>query len=220
MSQSDPASVPASRQDLFDRLDELAITTSTIEHDAVFTVAESSVLERDIAGAHTKNLFLKCKKGRLFLLVALNNAEINLKQLHKILGCGRLSFGKPELLMQVLGVRPGSVTPFSLINDRDARVTVILDEPMMREEILNYHPLENTATTSIARGDLIRFVRSCGHDPHIMLVSGPEAAEPANPLLDQKSNRRSEPWNRFDTAQSCVAKRSEAIRNLPGEDET
>lgn len=171
-----PAQHPATRQDLMCRLDELGIKTQTVDHEAVFTVAESSELKKNIPGGHTKNLFLKCKKNNIYLLVALNDTEINLKTLHKVLGSGRLSFGKPELLMELLGVRPGSVTPFSLINDRDARVTVILDEAMMRHDILNYHPLENTATTSIGRDDLMKFIRSCGHEPHIMIVNGEEAA--------------------------------------------
>ena len=113
--------MPATRQDLFARLAELGIETATVEHEAVFTVAESSRLERELPGGHTKNLFLKDKKGRLFLVVALGHAQIDLKTLHKTLGCDRLSFGKPELLMEVLGVTPGSVTPFALINDRARR---------------------------------------------------------------------------------------------------
>lgn len=163
--------MPASRQDLFDRLAELGIATETMEHPAVFTVAESSELERQLAGAHTKNLFLKDKRNRLFLVVALAHAQIELKSLHKALGCDRLSFGKPELLGEVLGVAPGSVTPFALINDKARRVTVILDADMMRYERLNYHPLANTATTNIAREDLITFIRACGHEPRILAVA-------------------------------------------------
>jgi Ala-tRNA(Pro) deacylase len=164
--------VPATRQDLLARLEALGIASTTVEHEAVFTVAESSRLERELPGGHTKNLFLKDKKDRLYLVVALGNAHIDLKSLHKQLGSDRLSFGKPELLMDVLGVPAGSVTPFALINDRDHRVTVILDADMMRHERLNYHPLENTATTNIAREDLVRFIRSCGHEPRIMAVAG------------------------------------------------
>jgi Ala-tRNA(Pro) deacylase len=137
----------------------------------VFTVAESSKLERELPGGHTKNLFLKDRKGSLFLVVALGRAHIDLKSLHKTLGCDRLSFGKPELLMEVLGVPPGSVTPFALINDTAHRVTVILDADMMRHERLNYHPLENTATTNIARADLIAFIRACGHEPRTVAVA-------------------------------------------------
>ncbi len=163
--------LPATRQDLLARLAELGIATTTLEHEAVFTVAESSRLERELPGGHTKNLFLKDKKDRLYLVVALGHAHIDLKGLHKTLGSDRLSFGKPELLMQVLGVPAGSVTPFALVNDKAGRVTVILDADMMRHERLNFHPLENTATTNIAREDLLRFIRACGHAPRIMAVS-------------------------------------------------
>lgn len=163
--------MPVTRHDLLARLAELGIASTTVEHEAVFTVAQSSRLERELPGGHTKNLFLKDKKGRLFLVVALGAAHIDLKSLHKALGSDRLSFGSPELLMEVLGVPPGSVTPFALINDTARRVTVILDADMMRHERLNYHPLENTATTSIGREDLLRFIRSCGHEPHILAVA-------------------------------------------------
>ena len=162
--------MPATRQDLLARLDELGMATTTLEHEAVFTVAESSRLERELPGGHTKNLFLKDKKDQLYLVVALGSAHIDLKTLHKRLGSDRLSFGKPEVLMEVLGVPGGSVTPFALINDKARRVTVVLDADMMRHERLNYHPLENTATTNIAREDLLRFIRSCGHEPRVMAV--------------------------------------------------
>jgi len=163
--------VATSRQELLARLSALGIETETLEHPAVFTVAESSVLERRLPGGHTKNLFLKDRKDRLFLIVALGHARIDLKTLHKSVGCERLSFGRAELLMEVLGVPPGSVTPFALINDTACRVTVILDADMMRYERLNYHPLANTATTNIARDDLVRFIRSCGHEPRILTVA-------------------------------------------------
>ena len=166
--------MPASRQDLFARFAELGIGTETVDQPAVFTVAESSKLERELPGGQTKNLFLKDKKGRLFLVVALGHAHIDLKSLHKTLACDRLSFGRPELLMEVLGVPAGSVTPFALINDTAHRMTVILDADMMRHERLNYHPLLNTATTNIARQDLLTFIRSCGHEPRIVAVASPE----------------------------------------------
>jgi len=164
--------MPASRQDLFARLARLGILTETVEHEAVFTVQQSIKLERTLPGGHTKNLFLKDKKDRLFLVVALSRARIDLKNLHQILGSDRLSFGRPELLLEVLGVPAGSVTPFALINDTHRRVTVILDADMMRQERLNYHPLENTATTNIAREDLLRFIAACGHTPRILAVAG------------------------------------------------
>ena len=161
----------AARQQLFARLAELAIETRTIEHEAVFTVAQSSRLERELPGGHTKNLFLKDKKGALFLVVALGHAHIDLKSLHRTLGCDRLSFGKPELLMEVLGVPAGSVTPFALINDTARCVTVILDADMMLHEQLNFHPLENTASINIRREDLLTFIRACGHEPRVVAVS-------------------------------------------------
>jgi Ala-tRNA(Pro) deacylase len=114
----------------------------------------------------------------LFLVVALGHAHIDLKSLHRTLGCDRLSFGKPELLMEILGVPAGSVTPFALINDRARRVTVILDADMMRHEQLNFHPLENTASTNIGREDLLTFIRACGHEPRVVAVSV-DAAAPA-----------------------------------------
>lgn len=166
--------MPATRADLFARLAELGIETRTVEHEPVFTVAESEKLERDLPGGHTKNLFLKDAKGKLFLVTAESHSQVNLKTLHKILGCARLSFGKPELLMEVLGVAPGSVTAFALINDRARQVTFVLDERLMAFDTINCHPLENTATTNIARDDLLRFIRSCGHEPHIIgLVDDP-----------------------------------------------
>ncbi|PTW63381.1 Ala-tRNA(Pro) hydrolase [Breoghania corrubedonensis] len=174
--------MPATREDLMARLEQLAIQTETIEHERVFTVAESSKIDREIEGGHTKNLFLKDKKGRLFLVVVLADATIDLRQIHKLIGAqGRVSFGNAELLEEVLGVTPGSVTPFALINDTGHRVTPVLDAQMMTHDRLNYHPLSNDATTSIGREDLLAFVRACGHEPQIIAVSG-EAREAAERL--------------------------------------
>lgn len=163
----DAASPPATRQELFNRLAELDIRVQTIEHPAVFTVAESEALERDIAGGHTKNLFLKDAKGRLFLIIAHAQTGIDLKSLHKRLGAARFSFGKADLMKTVLGVSPGSVTAFALINDPTGRVSVVIDQALMQFDTINCHPLENTATTSIAREDLLRFIRACGHTPSV-----------------------------------------------------
>lgn len=166
---------PATRADLLARLSELGIPAETFEHAAVFTVGDSLELQRTIPGGHTKNLFLKDKKGQLFLVVALHDAAIDLKYLHKPLGSGRLSFGSGELLLEVLGIKPGSVTPLALINDRARRVTVVLDHVMMQYDQLNFHPLENTATTGIARDDVLRFIRACGHEPRVMDIRAPAA---------------------------------------------
>ena len=168
----------ATRDDLFARFDALGIAVKTVDHPAVFTVEESHAIHKHelLPGGHTKNLFLKDKKGKVFLVVALNDAEIDLKSLHRLLGAsGRFSFGKPELLQELLGVKPGSVTPFSLINDTTQTVNVILEAKMMEHDLLNYHPLENTATTNIQREDLLTFIRSCGHDPQIMALDGVSA---------------------------------------------
>lgn len=162
----------ATRSDLFVRLDQLGIATTTVDHQAVFTVAESTGLERSLPGGHTKNLFLKDAKDRLFLVIAQSSTPVDLKSLHKTLGCARLSFGKPELLMQILGVPAGSVTAFSLINDRGHRVSVVIDAALMSHDSINCHPLVNTATTNISRNDLLKFIRACGHDPRIVGLNG------------------------------------------------
>ncbi|MBG6174777.1 Ala-tRNA(Pro) deacylase [Labrenzia sp. EL_208] len=165
--------MPATRDELMTFLEELDIGVSTVDHEPVFTVAESGDLHDRIPGGHTKNLFVKDKKSRLFLIVVLHDAEIDLKKVHQIIGGqGRVSFGNADLLMEVLGVEPGSVTPFSLMNDREAlRVTPVFDAAMMQHDILNYHPLKNDATTTIRAEDLVKFAKACGHDPQVLAVS-------------------------------------------------
>lgn len=158
----------ATRQDLFAFLDHLGLATVTHEHAAVFTVAESQGIKTQMPGGHTKNLFLKDKKGALLLIAALAETAIELKHLHRQLGCGRLSFGKPELLEEVLGVTPGSVTAFALINDPDSRVRFLIDAALMAHDPINFHPLENTATTAISPDDFLTFARACGHEPEII----------------------------------------------------
>ncbi|HEY1794794.1 MAG TPA: prolyl-tRNA synthetase associated domain-containing protein [Stellaceae bacterium] len=140
----------------------------THTHAPVFTVAESVALRGILPGGHTKNLFLKDKKGGLWLAVMLEERRTDLKKLADALGAPRFSFGSGELLHEVLGVRPGSVTPFALINDTAHRVTVVLDKGMLAHAPLNYHPLENDRTTAIAPEGLIRFIASCGHAPRIL----------------------------------------------------
>ncbi len=152
-------------------LDGLGISHKTVTHPALFTVEESQTLRGRIPGAHTKNLFLRDKNDALFLVVALEDARIDLKTLHHKLGAGRFSFGSANLLREVLGVEPGAVTPFGVINDRESRVTVVLDAPMMDHAMMNYHPLNNTMTISISRDDLYKFLESTGHPPRVMRVS-------------------------------------------------
>lgn len=169
---SAPADVAAP---LFARLAELGIVTRTTEHSAVFTVAESSRLERELPGGHTKNLFLKDDKGALVLVVAESMTRVDIKALGRRIGTGRLSFGKPELLADALGVPPGSVTAFAVMNDTPNRVRVVIDAGLMRHQTVNCHPLRNTATTNIALADLLRFIRASGHEP-IVVDLGPAAA--------------------------------------------
>ena len=165
--------MPASPDELFAFLDRLGIAHKTMAHPPLFTVEQSQALRGTIPGGHTKNLFVKDKKDKVFLLVAPEDAMIELKSMHRLLGAsGRFSFGSADLMRELLGVEPGSVTPFGAINDKDARVNVVLDAAMMKNEILNYHPLVNTMTTSIASTDLVKFLQATGHDPRIEALSG------------------------------------------------
>ena len=166
----------AAPDELFAYLDRLSIGHKTVSHPPLFTVEESRALRGQIPGAHTKNLFLRDKKGAAFLVVALEDAAIELKSLHRRLGAsGRFSFGSAALMAELLGVEPGSVTPFAAINDTACRVAVVLDAAMMAREVLNFHPLRNTATTTIARDGLVKFLEATGHRPRIEAVSGPAA---------------------------------------------
>jgi Ala-tRNA(Pro) deacylase len=164
--------MPATPADLFAFLDRLGIAHSTVTHPALFTVEQSQSLRGTIPGGHTKNLFLRDKKGALYLVTALEDAVIELKSLHRLLqASGRFSFGSAELMRATLGIEPGAVTPFAAMNDTEQRVSVVLDATMMRHETLNYHPLVNTMTTSIARRDLVRFLEATGHRPQIVAVA-------------------------------------------------
>jgi Ala-tRNA(Pro) deacylase len=166
----------ATSDDLFALLDRLGISYSTVTHPPLFTVEQSRELRGQIAGAHTKNLFLIDRKERLFLVVAEESAAIDLKHLHRRIGAsGRLSFGKPDLLRATLGVEPGSVTAFAAMNDKEGRVSILIDAALAAQTELNCHPLVNTGTTRIATADLLRFLRETGHEPRIMPISGPEA---------------------------------------------
>ncbi len=170
MSQPMPQSSPKTREQLFDHLADLGIETTTVEHAPAFTVDDSKAFRGELTGAHCKNLFLKDKKGDIWLVVTLEDRAIDMKSLRHLIGSNHLSFGKPELLMEILGIVPGSVTPFALINDSEGRVNVVLDKEMMSYNVLNYHPLVNDATTAIAPDDLMSFIRSCGHEPAIVAL--------------------------------------------------
>jgi Ala-tRNA(Pro) deacylase len=168
--------MPATPDDLFAFLTGLGIAHATVTHPPLFTVEQSQALRGTIPGGHTKNLFLKDKKDTVFLVVAAEDARIDLKTLHSRLGAGRFSFGSADLMRELLGVEPGAVTPFGVINDTDCRIKVVLDATMMEHATLNYHPLVNTMTTSIARDDLVKFLVATGHEPRIEPVA--EGAAP------------------------------------------
>lgn len=169
--------MPATPEDLFAFLDQHGIAHKTTPHPPLFTVEQSRELRGSILGGHTKNLFLKDKRDSVFLVVAPEDATVDLKTLHHRLGANRFSFGSADLMRELLGVSPGAVTPFGVINDSGLRVQVVLDTGMMENAVLNYHPLVNTMTTSIAREDLVKFLEATGHVPRIERVTGPP--EPA-----------------------------------------
>ena len=159
--------MPANRHDLFAYLDRLGIAHSTVDHPPVFTVAEGEDIKAEMPGGHTKNLFLMDKKGEVILISALGETQIRINRLHRELGCGRLSFGKEDLLYELLGVRPGSVSAFALINDTGRRVRFVLDKALTEHDPVNFHPLSNDATTAVSCADLIRFAEDTGHTVEI-----------------------------------------------------
>ena len=164
---------------LFARLDALGIAHRTYRHPPVFTVAEAVALRGQLPGGHCKSLFLKDKKGGLWLVVALEEQSVDLKRLAAALAAPRFSFGSPALLQEVLGVVPGSVTPFAVVTDEDGRDTVVLDRAMLEHDPLNYHPLENDKTTAIAPADLLRFLDASGHKPRIVDLAAAAGAPTA-----------------------------------------
>ncbi len=153
-------SAPATPEDLYAFLDAHGIAHSTLQHPAVFRVGEGEEIKAAMPGAHTKNLFLKDAKDQLWLISALGETRIDLKTLPKTIGSARLSFGREEMLLDALGVRPGSVTLFALINDRDRRVRLVLDEALLEHATVNFHPLVNTATTAVSREGMMAFLRA------------------------------------------------------------
>jgi Ala-tRNA(Pro) deacylase len=162
----DDGSPPVTPDELLARLGALGIRTTTHAHPPVFTVEEAQAHKGDLPGAHTKNLFLRDKKGRMWLLVAAHDREVDLRAVAASLGAsGRLSFGSEERLMRYLGVTPGSVTPFAVVNDHGGAVTVVLDAGLRELELWNAHPLDNARTTAIRREDLLRALEAWGHPP-------------------------------------------------------
>jgi Ala-tRNA(Pro) deacylase len=169
--------MPVTPDELFAYLDGLGIAHKTTSHPPLFTVEQSQALRGTIPGGHTKNLFLKDKKDTVFLVVAPEDARVDLKTLHHRLGASRFSFGSAALMEELLGVSPGAVTAFGVINDTAGRVNVVLDAGLMRHGIINCHPLVNTMTTSIARDDLVRFLEATGHVPRIEEIADSPAED-------------------------------------------
>lgn len=166
--QHDQEPLPTSPQELLNLLKELGINYDFFEHEAVFTVEESSHVNAEIPGVHCRNLYLRDKKKKNFLVVAANETQVDMRTLQDKLGCGRLSFGSADRLWEFLGIRPGSVCPFTLINDPEQQVQVVLDADMMKGDIVNYHPLDNTMTIGLSPQDLLKFLDHTGHKPIIL----------------------------------------------------
>jgi Ala-tRNA(Pro) deacylase len=159
--------VTATPEQLFAFLDQLGIEHQTLEHPPLFTVEQGRDFWHKLPGLHCKNLFIKDKKDKIWLVVMPGDKRADLNRLEKRLGAARFSFGKPELLLDVLGLTPGSVTPFALMNDTQKRVTVVLDFEMMKSEKVNFHPLHNAASTTIKTADLLKFTKALGYEPVI-----------------------------------------------------
>lgn len=166
LQQEEP--LPTSADKLFEILKNLGISYELHHHAPIFTVEEGEHLKVSIPGIHCRNLFVRDKKEEMFLVVAANETRIDMKKLSNVLGCGRLSFGSPDRLWRHLGIRPGSVCPFCIINDTDKKVRIMLDKQMMQAQRMNVHPLDNAMTVGLSPADLIRFIEHVGHKPEIV----------------------------------------------------
>jgi Ala-tRNA(Pro) deacylase len=167
MSDTESPQPPTSPEALLARLAALGIAASSFSHPPVFTVEQAKSLRGELEGGHIKNLFLRNKKGAMWLVTCLEDRDIDLKALGRALGAGRFSFGSAARLMTYLGVLPGAVTPFAVINDTEGKVQVVLDAALLDCDRINAHPLVNDMTTAVAPGDLVRFLEAVGHPPQI-----------------------------------------------------
>ena len=155
---------------LYDRFRALGIAWTTYAHAPVFTVDEAAALYDSQPGVHTKNLFLKDKRDGLWLVTLRDHLRVDLNALAKTLGSPRFSFGSAELLIATLGIEPGSVTPFAVMNDVDGKMRLVLDAGMLGEAPLNFHPLRNDRTTAVSADGLLAFVRATGHEPVVVEI--------------------------------------------------
>jgi len=163
---------PANEGQLMETLARLGIATEHHEHDAVFTVEASATLHALIPGAHTKNLFLKDAAGRFWLVSAPHDARVDLKALPSVIGSKKVSFGKAEDMVRLLGVTPGSVTPLAAINDSGGTVSVVIDSRLAEAPRVNVHPLRNTATIGLAGEALLTFLAAVDHPAAVVLLPG------------------------------------------------
>jgi len=166
---------PATPEELLRRLEQLGIEAHTFSHRPVFTVEEAKEHRGTLTGAHTKNLFVRDKKGRMWLIVALEDREVDLRAIAEAVGHKRFSFGSEERLMKYLGVIPGAVTPFGVVNDHTAAVRVALDTGLRAHQVWNFHPLDNGMTTTLSGADMLRFLEAVDHPPTWIDVGAPHA---------------------------------------------
>lgn len=170
----------ADREDVLAFLDAHGIAHSTVEHPPVFRVEDGREIKARLPGAHTKNLFLKDARDQLWLVCAGADTRVDLKALPLVVGAARLSFGSSERLQRALGVAPGSVTLFALVNDADRRVRLVLDRALLGAALVNFHPMTNTATTAISREGLLRFLEALDRGAQVVDFAGdvPRACAP------------------------------------------
>ncbi len=167
-----PKALPTTPEDLFQLFQKLGISYALHRHEPIFTVQEGLLhLKASIPGLHCRNLFLKDKKDRMFLVVAANDTAVDMKRLEGVLGSARLSFGSPERLWTYLGITPGSVCPFVAVNDPEHKVEVVLDAFMMKADLVCYHPLDNSMSVCLTPADLLKFFAHTGHAAKILDLS-------------------------------------------------
>lgn len=159
---------PATVADVESLLEKLAVNYSTVSHPPMFTVEDSQNFRKDVPGGYSKNLFLRNKKGRMALVTLCENRQVDLRELGDQIGLGRVSFGSPQRLMHYLGVRPGAVTPLSVINDVTNQVTAYIDSALIRQHPLHFHPCDNSHTTALSAAELLSYMTACEHAPIVL----------------------------------------------------
>ena len=170
MTSQDFTALPTSSEQILAHLTTLGIPTETITHPPVFTVEEAKTVRDLTKGGHVKNLFLRNKKGAMWLITLMEDKRVDLKALGEVLGSGKLSFGSPERLEQYLGVYPGSVTALAIHNDTAGQVAFVMDQDLFEHETINVHPLRNDMTTNMKTEDVVAFAKAANHMPAIIQI--------------------------------------------------